>query len=483
MKPNIASIYPRTDGEYANNYKIKFYSTLLLHLFLFFGFLFATFHLPSLRYTIKDILFSATFSVSYFFFVWYDLYSTTYHHYLKNAFLYIFKDLILSSLILFLLEYAFSIFWEPPSYTSFIIKDLLLIVYYFSAHLLQYFWIIHLADLGFFRKNVVLVGTYDERIPVEELYQNINNTKNFVGQLLFVDGAWRYRENLTTSAAVISKSLSNFLFSKKINELIICMDDTLTSEALHDCAMWCRENSIGYYLIPNLSKLPRQFPWQQRFPTIPSVERFCPNRDSLIMVSLKRLLDISVSAVALVLLAPVFLLIGVLIYLEDRGPIFYVSKRVGIHGKPINFIKFRSMVVNAEKLKQALLAMNERPDGPLFKIRNDPRVTRIGRILRDTSLDEFPQFINVLKGDMSLIGPRPHLPDEVAAYSDQDNLRLECIPGISCLPQIRGRDTIGFREWVDLDLEYRRRWSLWFDFAIIHHTALVVLNPLLRMNT
>jgi FAD/FMN-containing dehydrogenase len=125
-----------------------------------------------------------------------------------------------------------------------------------------------LADLGFFRKNVVLVGTYDERIPVEELYQNINNTKNFVGQLLFVDGAWRYRENLTTSAAVISKSLSNFLFSKKINELIICMDDTLTSEALHDCAMWCRENSIGYYLIPNLSKLPRQFPWQQRFPTI-----------------------------------------------------------------------------------------------------------------------------------------------------------------------------------------------------------------------
>ena len=114
-------------------------------------------------------------------------------------------------------------------------------------------------------------------------------------------------------------------------------------------------------------------------------------------------------------------------------------------------------------------------------MQKDPRVTRIGRLLRRFSLDEFPQFFNVLRGDMSLIGPRPHLPEEVAEYSDKDFLRLECIPGIACLPQIQGRDTIGFREWVDLDLEYRRNWSPAYDLAIIGKTVKVALRPFVEL--
>ena len=141
----------------------------------------------------------------------------------------------------------------------------------------------------------------------------------------------------------------------------------------------------------------------------------------------------------------------------------------------------KDTVLNIEALKEGLKKHNERPDGPLFKMQNDPRVLPVGRFLRDHSLDELPQLWNVLRGDMSLIGPRPHLPDEVIEYSTYDYLRLECIPGISCLPQIRGRNEIGFREWVDLDLEYRKNWSLGYDFKILFKTILVVLAPVKRI--
>jgi lipopolysaccharide/colanic/teichoic acid biosynthesis glycosyltransferase len=336
---------------------------------------------------------------------------------------------------------------------------------------------VHLANLGFFRKNVMLVGSYDERIPVEQLFQNINNTKNFIGQIIIKDGEWYYKRDLDAEPTRITKTISNFLFSKAVNELIICMDTDITSAALQECADWCYENSIGYYLIPDIAKLPHAFPWGKRFAIIPSIERYCPNRDSLIMISFKRIFDIVASAGALVVLSPVFLVLSILIRLGDGGTVFYVSKRVGIHGKLMNFYKFRSMVPNAEELKKDLLDRNERPDGPLFKLTNDPRVTKVGRFLRKSSLDELPQFWNVLKGDMSIIGPRPQLPHEVAEYGDEDNLRLECIPGISCLPQIYGRNTLGFRDWINLDLEYRKNWSLTYDFLILFKTAKVVLKP------
>jgi lipopolysaccharide/colanic/teichoic acid biosynthesis glycosyltransferase len=135
------------------------------------------------------------------------------------------------------------------------------------------------------------------------------------------------------------------------------------------------------------------------------------------------------------------------------------------------------MVLNAEALKQKLLKYNRRGDGPLFKMKNDPRVTRVGRILRRYSLDELPQLINVLKGDLSLVGPRPHLLQEVKAYSPHDMLRLECVPGITGLPQIYGRDTLGFKNWVSLDLSYRKNWSIYFDLKILVKSLRVVVAP------
>ncbi len=454
---------------------IKFVSVFIFHLALFLGFYGIVTLIPSLVVNYADMWFAGAFSLIYFFLMWNDLYYRPYHHYLKRAFPLIFRNLLLSFVMYLILEYTYYTFLSELSAHHVIEKGLILVSFYALMQSLQYFWITHLARLGFFRKNVMLVGSYDERIPVESLFQNINNTKNFCGQLLRLDGVWHYRPSLEETPVPLRKSLSAFLFSCQVNELIICMDSSLGSDSLSECARWCHDHSIGYYLIPDISLLPHTSPWHKRFSAIPSVERFCPNRDSLIMLSIKRLIDIAGSIFGLIVFGPLMLVIAALIKKEDGGKVFYVSERVGIHGKTIRFAKFRSMVPDAEALKKDLLDLNERPDGPLFKLTNDPRVTKIGAFLRKTSLDELPQFWNVLRGDMSLVGPRPHLPSEVEAYSDIDHLRLECIPGISCLPQIVGRDTLGFREWVDLDLEYRKNWSLLYDFRIMFKTIHVVL--------
>jgi lipopolysaccharide/colanic/teichoic acid biosynthesis glycosyltransferase len=216
------------------------------------------------------------------------------------------------------------------------------------------------------------------------------------------------------------------------------------------------------------------------FHDLPVSERFAGSRDSLTAVSVKRLVDIVVSVTCCALFLPVGLLIALAILAEDGGPVFYVSVRVGKNGRPISFLKFRTMVRDAETQKDGLLLHNARADGPLFKMKNDPRVTRTGRFLRRYSFDEFPQLLNVLAGSMSIIGPRPHLPHEVAAYRDGDYLRLECMPGIVGLPQVSGRSaTMGFREWVDLDLSYRRSWSLALDAAIMAGTLRVFFRGLL----
>ena len=189
----------------------------------------------------------------------------------------------------------------------------------------------------------------------------------------------------------------------------------------------------------------------------------------------KRLLDVLVSAGMLILLSPLFLLIALAIWLEDRGPIFYRQTRVGQGRRPFTFYKFRSMVANADQLKHHLTQQNEQ-NGPVFKIRNDPRVTRVGRFLRKTSLDELPQFYNVLRGDLSLVGPRPHLPHEVEKYLPHHELRLTVPPGLVCLREVCGRSDLPFERWIELDLMYIRRRSLKTDFNILKRAVRAVLR-------
>ena len=190
---------------------------------------------------------------------------------------------------------------------------------------------------------------------------------------------------------------------------------------------------------------------------------------------IKRSVDILLAGGGLLFLSPLFLLIALLIRLDSEGPIIFRQTRIGKRGRPFTFFKFRSMFTGADVLKPTLLALNE-ADYPLFKIRNDPRVTRVGRILRKTSFDELPQLWNVLRGDMTLIGPRPHLPEEVEHYSERQRMRLAVEPGITCLWQVSRRVGEDFEQWIEMDIEYIRRRSWKTDILVLWKTFLIVFS-------
>ncbi len=193
------------------------------------------------------------------------------------------------------------------------------------------------------------------------------------------------------------------------------------------------------------------------------------------LLVIKRLMDICCSLVAIILLIPLFLLVSILIVLEDGWPVLYIQQRVGINGRIFNFYKFRSMRRGADRLKEKLMAENESADGVIFKMKKDPRITRTGRVLRRFSIDEMPQFFNVLSGDLSLVGPRPPLPSEVAQYTLEDRKRLHIKPGLTCLWQIGGRSEIPFEQQVRLDMEYIHSRSIWQDIRIMLKTVPAVL--------
>lgn len=189
----------------------------------------------------------------------------------------------------------------------------------------------------------------------------------------------------------------------------------------------------------------------------------------------KRAIDVTASVVLLLLFSPVLAFVSILIKSTSSGPVFFKQQRLGYNGRLFNCLKFRTMVENAEELKKTLLPLNE-ASGPVFKIENDPRITKFGKVLRKTSIDELPQLINVLKGDMSLVGPRPPVPSEVIQYDLPHLRRLSMKPGITCLWQVNGRSAVAFEKWMELDKQYIDRWSLWLDFKILAKTIPAVLK-------
>lgn len=190
---------------------------------------------------------------------------------------------------------------------------------------------------------------------------------------------------------------------------------------------------------------------------------------------IKRLIDIIVSSLGLVILSPILLIVVISIKLESKGPIFFSQKRIGINGNEFNMFKFRSMVVNAEELKEKLASKNEM-SGPMFKMKDDPRITKVGKFIRKTSIDEIPQLFNVLKGEMSLVGPRPSLPNEVKEFEEWMLKRLEVKPGLTCYWQVMGRSNIEFEEWMKLDVRYVNERNTWIDIKLIFKTFFVLFG-------
>lgn len=205
-------------------------------------------------------------------------------------------------------------------------------------------------------------------------------------------------------------------------------------------------------------------------------QKFVYHRKPLYSI-VKRFFDIVLSLFAIIVLSPLLLIVMILISVGDgKGQPVFVQKRCGKNGKLFNVYKFRTMCVDAEEKKESLRELNEM-DGPAFKIQNDPRITKIGKVLRATNIDELPQLFNILMGDMSIVGPRPPLPDEVVQYSQSDKLRLLVTPGLTCYWQASlNRNDISFEDWMELDRKYITERSIWVDFKLICKTAYVILR-------
>jgi exopolysaccharide biosynthesis polyprenyl glycosylphosphotransferase len=242
---------------------------------------------------------------------------------------------------------------------------------------------------------------------------------------------------------------------------------------VEDSLLICEEMGVPTCLLADFFPLRFSKKRMGEFQNKPAI-LFSTTPDDKITLYLKGIADRILALLGIVLISPLFLGIAFLIKLTSKGPILFKQQRCGLNGRKFTMLKFRTMVENAEELKASLWKKNEM-DGPVFKIEDDPRLTNLGNILRKLSLDELPQLFNVFWGDMSLVGPRPPLPEEVSQYDPWHRRKLSMKPGITCLWQVNGRNNINFEKWMRMDLEYIDNWSLWLDTKILFKTIPAVI--------
>lgn len=262
----------------------------------------------------------------------------------------------------------------------------------------------------------------------------------------------------------------------QIGVLVLCASAPLSPEEIRHLSWYLADEHIRLVLDTGLTDIAGPRIHTQYMSGLPLIHVSTPHMNWSRRLS-KRCMDVIGASVALILLAPAIMVLFFVVRLHDGGPAFFVQERVGLDGVKFSLFKFRSMYVDAEQKKAALMAANEREGGVIFKLKNDPRVTRPGRWMRKYSLDELPQFLNVLKGEMSLVGPRPPLPTEVEQYEDYVHRRLRVTPGITGLWQVSGRANLDWEQTVRLDLYYVENWSFVQDLVILFRTVKVVLAP------
>ena len=270
--------------------------------------------------------------------------------------------------------------------------------------------------------------------------------------------------------------ITAFLRNNVVDEVVVALPMRSLHAEASQIALLCEEQGIPVRLLPDIFNLKRAKPkaeqWEGDHPHITHHSGFAEGWP----VAAKRAFDFLSSALALLLLSPMLIVVAVLIKITSHGPVFFMQERVGLNKRRFKIFKFRTMVADAEKRIKDLEHMNE-VTGPVFKIKNDPRITAMGTFLRKTSIDELPQLINVLLGDMSLVGPRPLPVRDYEGFSkDWQRRRFSVRPGITCLWQVMGRSSIPFERWMELDLEYIDQWSLWLDLSILVRTIPAVLR-------
>jgi exopolysaccharide biosynthesis polyprenyl glycosylphosphotransferase len=259
-----------------------------------------------------------------------------------------------------------------------------------------------------------------------------------------------------------------------IDEVVITLPVRSYYDEIQQIISMGRESGISIMLPPDAFGHPGCRSELTSAGNVPMVTHFT-GPSNYVQLGMKRLIDIAGSLIGLVLLAPLFAVIAIVVKLDSSGDVFFRSPRVGLHGRKFQMVKFRSMIADAPRMREELAALNE-TDGVAFKIKNDPRITRVGRILRSYHLDELPQLLNVLSGDMSLVGPRPLPEAEAAGREWWHRRRLSMPPGMTCFWQITGDHKMPFRDWASLDLRYIDNWSVWLDLKLIVATILLMLR-------
>ncbi|MCL5935057.1 MAG: sugar transferase [Firmicutes bacterium] len=329
-----------------------------------------------------------------------------------------------------------------------------------------------LTRQGFFRERLLIIGAGEisQRV-IDALLDN----KSLGYQIIGITGDDNNNQNDNYKGIPVLGShqeVDDIISCHKIDQILI----TIPSERnlINSIIAKTRRYNVKIRVIPEVYDVVFGGVEVGQLGPIPYMEMFKNHMRGRKLV-VKRLIDIMLSSLGLLFLSPVLALVALVIIIDNPGPVIFKQTRVGKNGKIFDFYKFRSMIVNAEQLQAELASANE-ADGPVFKIKHDPRVTRVGRFIRKYSIDELPQLYNVLKGDMSLVGPRPPLPHEVQQYGEWEWRRLEVTPGITCIWQVSGRSNISFDKWIELDVYYIENWSLLLDFKILLRTVSAVLR-------
>jgi exopolysaccharide biosynthesis polyprenyl glycosylphosphotransferase len=323
--------------------------------------------------------------------------------------------------------------------------------------------------------RVLVMGTGSlGRLTGHELRSTTPVAREVLGYLRFDDEA---AENARLPAPVIgvAEELEAVIKSRELDEVYIAAHITTHHKQMQKAITTCERYGIPFALPAAGFRFDRAVAVGGTRATPDGYVHYLSVQPKPIQWAVKRLFDIFASGTALLLLSPLLIGTALAVKLTSKGPVLFKQTRVGLYGRQFHMLKFRSMVVNAEELRAKLAAQNEQT-GPVFKLKRDPRITAVGRFIRKFSVDELPQLINVLRGEMSVVGPRPAIPSEVAQYEAWQRRRLSVRPGLTCVWQVSGRNEIGFEDWMYLDMQYIDHWSLAQDFALVLRTVPVVLT-------
>lgn len=389
-----------------------------------------------------------------------------------------FKKIINSSLIWLtsIIAYFFIIHELPFSRLVLAYSWILSIVFVICGHLFIDIVETILLRYGIGNKRLLFIGGNQTTEKLAKIFQN-NQRYNIIG---FIDETSKKSQFLKHLGMI--KDIGKIIQKHHIDE-VIQTNSTLSHTKAADIVSFCREHHIIYRFVPDLLNVYKTNFEVETSTGIPIISLNPTPIDGWGRI-FKRCFDFIIALISIILLSPVFIIIGIAIKLDSKGTIFFKYlddgtrvKRVGENEKTFHFYKFRTMYPNTHNLRYTKLAKkNLREGSPLVKIQDDPRVTRVGKFLRKTSFDELPQLLNVLTGEMSLVGPRPHLPEEVEKYQKHHKFVLTIKPGITGLAQISGRSDLNFEEEIRLDTYYIENWSPWLDLKIILKTPFILLK-------